>query len=736
MSNLYNRFLLEMFDKKQVRCHSDIYFREFESIWPCEWYFRQFLSSTTNDLRIEYAKKIYMHLRAFEDVILPEFTISNVISLQTTKLSETNAGYVPQDHVIHSINLYILGIYIFFNFPPFHKKILSEELANKMPQEKIQCFIKKWKAFSLYHDVGYFLEANIDKKGTSTVSPSDLLNYQQLHTHLLFEYVTRSVARTILTAAIAQRSHRTFTHHTDDSQFHKIWRSVECEVNTSEGLRTMLSEFEGALMIEDVQSDRAFSHFVFVLDTQNVLMILLDEEDCPVGYALRTRDKISKIYIVKDSILDRSDVYTAHTCKQLFEKLPLNCHITYCIQDAENSVYAHMPQEHSGLANHYYEKLPQSLHIPLSFADNDTKINQNYIDIYRWLIRMAGSDLYNNRSIPEFDIYKQSISSHYITAINCCLGKHIQTVLKNAPTIAVGEINNVLQEIAKSIQNKKTCQELISAIHQVAEQLYSEEEGIAHDMLNYYEQTYQRVSFDFSNSACCVEDSLAKRLDSLKFIEQNGSGTVQIKLFANGDYPFEKNLYNKIRELSQKLQIDFDRLTTYSTDYTKGDHGLVSAGMLYQATVFAHYLAQYSKEHNDMKLAWHGVSGYTRLASETDVDDYAQVIFAILLHNIYTRKSNSNFGVDYQQSIEFAPFSFFCAFCDTFQKWHRPKQLDYSKTNLTANHFLGNEFDLVVTDEKICLKCNAQDAISIRKRLEDENMYLPGVLYLVHISEY
>ena len=157
---------------------------------------------------------------------------------------------------------------------------------------------------------------------------------------------------------------------------------------------------------------------------------------------------------------------------------------------------------------------------------------------------------------------------------------------------------------------------------------------------------------------------------------------------------------------------------------------------MFQAVVFSHYFAEYCEKHSDLKLAWYGLSGYASLRSGACIADYAEVIFSILLHNVYTYESSPTYGIDYRYSIDEDAFSYFCAFCDAFQKWHRPKQIDYAKTGLPQKHFLGDELDLLVTEDRICLKCNLQDAAHIRNSLRDENTYLPGIVHFVQVVEY
>ena len=741
MNGLNNRFLSELFIQKKVRCNQEIYSKLYSLIWPCELYFREFLSCSVTDLKIDYAKKIYGHLRAFEDVILPEFTVTNVLSVQLNKLIMSNKGYIPQDHIIHSINLYILGIYLFFNFPLFNKRILAQDSSPKTLCSKITSFVEKWKIFSLYHDVGYYFESNIDNYGrTPDESMPVLCEYKKIYAHLIFEYVTRSVARTILCAAIIQRSNRSFSCSTMSFAPSKPWRCKDKDHLENEEVVKILKNYEGATIVEDIQSDEAFSHFVMVLDRQKVLIIIYDKDEYPIGYVERFGNNVDNFYVVKDSSLDKPDMYCSENSDSLFEKIPSDCTLRYCINNASDVVYAHLPVEYINFAKHYYGNLPESLQMKLSFATTDSQINQCYYDIYLWLIEKAGGYLCSDQVIPEYEIYRQSMKQYYESAINDCLANHIRNMIMNADCIEISKIENVLQTVAKSIKDKETLTKLTGEIHKMAEQNYSIEEGVSHDMITLYAQTYDQVMKDFLDADTRISMHggicLAERLEMLHFMHINEENEIEIEIFKHGDQDFEIDLYAQIKMCAEKLKIDFSKLTTYSTSYTKSDHGLISAGLLFQATVFSHYLAEYSAKHDNLKTAWHGLAGYQFLSSGDCIKGYAEVIFSILLHNIYTQKSNQVYGINYRHSLDNDAFSFFCAFCDTFQKWHRPKQIDYGKAGLPHKHFLSDEFDIYLTEDKICLKCNMQDANYIRNSLQEENTFLPGVAHLVHITEY
>ena len=148
-----------LFLEKKVNYHNDIYNLLYGIIWPTADNFLQFLSSSDISLKIKYAKRIYDDFALSNDLFLPPALMRDVLQDQINKLNLISGQYIPQDHIIHSINLYIFGVYVFFSMQYFNNSILKDYNNN---YEGIKDFILKWQIFSLFHDVGYYFESGND----------------------------------------------------------------------------------------------------------------------------------------------------------------------------------------------------------------------------------------------------------------------------------------------------------------------------------------------------------------------------------------------------------------------------------------------------------------------------------------------------------------------------------------------------------------------------------------------
>ena len=104
----------------------DIYHKLFYRMFPGKNSFIEFLQVQNYDKQYMLAEEI-IHRLCYTSNFPPSFfAIKDVISVENYQKETVNATdpYVPRDHFIHLVNLYLLGIYIFFYNPQFYNKNL------------------------------------------------------------------------------------------------------------------------------------------------------------------------------------------------------------------------------------------------------------------------------------------------------------------------------------------------------------------------------------------------------------------------------------------------------------------------------------------------------------------------------------------------------------------------------------------------------------------------------------
>lgn len=145
----------------------EIYHRMSFRMFPGKNDFISFLQVQSYDKQIELAEKI-IHRLCYTSNFPPSFfALTDIICLenyQKNATSETDP-YIPRDHFIHTLNLYLLGLYIFFYNAEFYRKIVASnryerknEVHNQPKVDSVKDFISEWKYFCLFHDIGYAQE--------------------------------------------------------------------------------------------------------------------------------------------------------------------------------------------------------------------------------------------------------------------------------------------------------------------------------------------------------------------------------------------------------------------------------------------------------------------------------------------------------------------------------------------------------------------------------------------------
>ncbi len=153
--------------------------RSFESakdlLFPGEATFRSFLASDNNEELVRHAKQILLRLVYANRLAPPSKLLLNLLDFERWRQgnsSASNDSYVAQDHFVHLVHLYLLGVYLFSYHYNIHKscttqlnKVKRSFAAQGRPDDgaeaagnNYEAFGKTWSLFVLYHDLGYPLE--------------------------------------------------------------------------------------------------------------------------------------------------------------------------------------------------------------------------------------------------------------------------------------------------------------------------------------------------------------------------------------------------------------------------------------------------------------------------------------------------------------------------------------------------------------------------------------------------
>ena len=711
MSKIDKRFFDELFDSKTVRLSNQHYNRLYDIIWPCEEEFKNFLMSTNSAVKTKYAKKIYMYMQTFGKVFLPKTYIDNMINYQQTALV-TNDKYIPQDHVVHCVNLYILGIYLFFNFPIFHYSIIDKFKKTNDKTYKIQLFLEKWKTFSYYHDIGYYFEGNIKNDGKFTASNAHSIEeYINIFKNLTYYHVTRSTARLITCISIFQTSNIKLNNADISICNNQSWKKNN-ECISKDALINVIKRFDGSFILNNVYGETGFNNIKPFIGDNSYMKLYFNDQYELVQFIVRENATTKDIYCSDAFIKESSD----------------NCIVRYAVPK--------IIRNHNidfGLADCFFDDLPEELRIEFKFITNDNQLNSFFNNLHLWLLEAMKGQYF----LEEKQAYYCELSKYYVDAIKNSINSAVDNILKKQRSIITPErIKTVTKKVTTHLNEEDSLSMISENIKDKAHIQYMRDNGVSYDIIQYCSRLYSAIAKKTRIIDESTKEASKHLFEELKFIMKT-KNKIKLSLFAHHEnnepvYEFEKELYNRISKLSKDLGVDFDRIRLYKPKHSTCDHGLISAGLLYQAVVFTKYLSETNIP--DILLSWYGLENPHYFIEDEFINEYADTIFAVLLHNIYTKESGAEYGIEYKQKIDINPFSYFCAFCDVLQKWGREKQIDFSKLDLPEVHYLDDDFDIFISENHINITSTGVNEVAIRRSLENEATFLEGIEYIIKVG--
>lgn len=712
MSKIDRRFYNELFETKIVKLANQHYKECYNVIWPCEETFKKFLIATESTVKLKYAKEIFMYMQSFGKVFLPKTYIDNMIHYQQTNLVSNNS-YIPQDHVVHSVNLYILGIYLFFNSTVFHYNIIDKCSLKSSKKDIILSFLDKWKTFAYYHDIGYYFEGNIKGDGNFPATEEQSFNeYIDIFKNLTSYHVVRSTARLITDASILQNSNIKFDHK-EVLISNGEWVKRDCPIEDNQ-LIGVLKTFDNATILKNVYGDVGFNNLKPFIYGNKYVKLFFNEHNELVKFIIQENSREHDIYY-NNSIVSQNESFDIYSIK-------------YVIPDFKRSI-----KNDYGLADHFFDDLPEKLRVEFKFITNGEQLNTFFNNLNLWLLKsMNGIDYFESSHT-----YNNELSEYYIDSIRDCFTESIASYLrKQKKTITSAKLINIIKRTIAHLNNDNNIIKLSTSINNLVINRHTRDSGVSYDIVSYCSRMYNTVTKEIGINKTPDPKGAKSFLANLEFIKKNKE-QIKLSLFAHNKskeskYKFENALFEEIANLSKEMDIDFKKLISYKPTYSNCDHGLISAGLLYQAVVFTSYLAQMNDP--SMRLSWYGIADINELMNDTFLNEYADVIFAVLLHNIYTKESGSEYGIEYKQKIDVNPFSYFCAFCDTLQKWGREKQVDVSKIDIPEINYLDDNFDIFVTGNHINITSTSANEQAIKRSLKDEATFLEGIEQLIHVG--
>lgn len=697
-------FYSDLFQEKKVGLHNNMYLLLFDTIWPSVDNFKSFLQSSDSSLKIEYAKKIYDSCTFVNNLFLPPFTVLNVLSDQYQNFETNSEKYVPQDHFIHSINLYILGIYLFFNSKTLNIKLMQTNEETSI-FEQIKKFIMQWQIFSLYHDVGYFFE---DKD----ILDKDLTIYNNIYYHTIHYIIIKHISKTITFKFLVDKANNRFNVDTINYTLDSWYDNISNSKIEKQELKNILNSFSSSVCIDSIYNDEELGAILPLIKDHEYLIVVYDQFGSCVSFIIRKSLSIKSFYSNRLNV--KEEIIADGFLNTINEKFSLK----FYFKGLEDINLWKEAIDEILLIRDVDSQFPKEIESYLSMSIAGFR-DLSYL-VYQWIIKSLPLDNYKEETL-----YRKNYSSY----LKCSLIQKITDIVNETLSSSGLEYvtnDNIIEfmKLFKSGFSIKKMHSLSNDIINDAAKEYEIHYGTTHNFSEYYREMIRQI---YRNQ------SVSNKLTELKFLNVDKSGISASPFTHNKNDKLHESLFYHITCLAKELQVDIQELIKYKNPYAPLDHGIVSAGFLYQISAYIIDIKNLcEKTSNKLILGWD--------ASYKSNDDFvkfcSECIFSILLHNVYSKKSNYEYGVNYCNNLNINAFCYFCAFCDTIQKWGRPKKLDLSQSQLPINNYLEDEFDIIIKNDHIAIKCLEINISNVKKMLQDSETFLWGISKLIEVVQY
>lgn len=306
MSRNINQTLLEslFWNPKPLPRKERIYLILRDRIFPGPELYIEFLSIHEAYEKIELAKDILQRL-CFEANFPPPFSLfTNLINCERDSANRSGSpGYLPQDHLVHIVNTYLLGIYVFFYHPTFNRD-LSNCFKNRRVDENYdpmlnstKDFVSSWKYFCLFHDIAYPIESLL--KGPSAQGKESLPYtgiYNHIPKHLKAEWSAEAISRLVLIWELL--------HDSKNVELQSIFYRLDYEYRDANGQEFRYSPYQGYLGIDKVCSYEHLKLFLGFIPKEDIISVLFDAfSELPLGFHLILSGR-EHIFVISDTNLN------------------------------------------------------------------------------------------------------------------------------------------------------------------------------------------------------------------------------------------------------------------------------------------------------------------------------------------------------------------------------------------------------------------------------------------------
>ena len=742
--NIRLRFRKELIDERTVAYQPELYRMYFHRIFPDWMEFVRFLSTTNEQMRLESAIHIIDRLNFSSNFPIVEDIYSNLIRLESEKLAGKDDSYVGRDHFVHTANVYILGIYLFFNHPVFHSTLMKHFFGRRKRENPLETknqlavkgFLSAWKYFACAHDIGYPIETlvNQDRELKDCRFAEILQQYEKLDNYQAYMLATKAMAKLVCSIFQLENAKHTLSDvlESDQDDLGCSWIKQGTINDQQYTLSQITKEMGEYYQLEYIQSYESLKLLMPLIAQEDIAILLRDEGGEPVVLCYRKPDVVTW-HRTNAACLTGNQLQSVWTFgSDEFPPCKFSC--SYFIRD---------PQGQRDRLLECGELLP--------YQKDWSKFAENFFsdqyELYADLStgsKKSGEIVYQIYRILADKIPLYSVDSSFLDFWNREYKDRLNQELKEDVIKAVtAAVQGVKLTGSTEKENFIFLQE--SVVAALKEKALQQNIGTREDELS---GNVQRGKMLLKCLYDAAKNSLPQGQKLLKLEQKSDKTPLIVHLNLLGietDEKFHNHIHQEILKcIEQKLHTvgflkkeqHFSDLGAYMAPESAYDHGLVSATLLLSTVTNYHKMAEMAKDSNKelLLLAWDiELSRLEKSLQEKSLNILTDSLYAIMLHNLYQSRYQEILGNHLEYRIEQDPFTYFGLLCDGLQMWDRVQQIKPAERS-PKPAINGSQFDLKIWNKQIQLISSQSGIEEVRKKCQDLNSYLRGSASMLQVA--
>jgi hypothetical protein len=757
--NMAETLLQSLFTNPKPIAHFGDIYRNLENrIFPDREQIKAFLQTENNSEQVSLAKEIIERM-CFDSNYPPPYKL--LINLKDVEESSTNkavaGSYIPQDHFVHMLNLYLLGIYVYFYHPTLNGYLISY-FGNTRKKERIKNrnltstkdFLSCWKYFCLYHELSYPIEI-IYKKNTSPLGSKQFkwVDVFNLIPDMLYrEFLAEIVAKLYVTERLINDHHNknaSELFENFDYSFIHISGEPFTEKSSlhSEKIKERYQNFIG------VDKLFVFDHFKIMLNfipkDESLLTVLLDvATGNPIGFMECKASESDR----GTFMLSQSGEMSENQLKSMLtdddQQFVGRYRVMYFIEEKNFKAIKGGMFESSGIDTTKFQNAEKIIgkaeekfrdeyaYISFSRIKNSQGFGKYLFQIYKAVLDKFDEIFCLSEKVHRYTPSQRSekvcsfIPQEYWLAADVSpknkeriYGEYMKKEFASTLVGAIAELlkKNVEENIIEEISNIDNKDKIADILFEELKKFFKNK-NILNPILEKASIDTSDYMVDFLQSEIAGANALADAFIDIRkklglkygwgeYVKNAEIETESFFKFLNK----EQNICDVIEwiddELSDRHRLDLcELITEYENPNIRYDHGLYSClYYLFCNTVFLDIINNASSAAApELKFLIWDADGRSNKAKLTEKYNFImkQTAYSILCHNIYSEHFEKSY--DRKWTIKKKDsFAYFCCLMDSLQIWDRQKYLKHSRRSW-APQFCYSSYNIYIKDDQLIIK--------------------------------